>query len=445
MANGTRLDLERALAEATLGPGAQRQIPFQIRRAALERAPVLTDPNLLNSPILQPIFGPGAIPPVFDETDDGLSDVGVDLGTGQGTFTGEPIDLSGVPVGQPVPPVKQSRGERFRALLGNFLQNWAAGLQAAARAPSGAEFAAGFGGAFSAPEERRREQIRIDLLRANQARREALDAESKRRFELTFAAGEAQRAQNRIDEENAANRALEVKLAEIDADEAQSTIQRMINRAKAQTQAQGEERRFRRGIAGQKELRRFEDTLLRNREARRPAEPALEVKEALTQARLELSSFISQDALLPPSEQRFSGPFGIARFQNMINERAASLLGRKPTAEEKRQIVDTKKVREAITELSDSMKTRGATEKEILDALRVARQNGELNEAEIALVALQLGLISESKKTFIEELNESLRPTPVRRFLKGAERIFTPAIEAIQGKRPLVGEPEPER
>jgi hypothetical protein len=276
-------DLKRALDEATLGPGIQRRIPFQIRRAALERAPVLDDPNILNSPLLQPIFGAGAIPPVFDEADDGLDVIpgGGIPGVSTGTFTGEDIELGQVSAGQPVPPVKKSRAERFRALLGNFLQNWGAGLQAASRAPSGAEFAAGFGGALSAGEERRREQVRIDILRANQARREAQDAESKRRFDLTFAAGEAQREQDRIDEENAANRALQAKLAEIDADEAQSTIQRMINRAKAQTQAQGEERRFRRGIAGQKEILRFQDIIARGKPGKFPQGQRTNLAEAI--------------------------------------------------------------------------------------------------------------------------------------------------------------------
>ena len=446
MANGIRPDLERALAEATIGPGAQRSIPFQVRRTALERPPVIIDRNILNSPILQPIFGQGAIPPVFDEADDGLSDVGVDLGTGQGTFTGEPIDIGNASIGAPVPPVKESRGDRLRALLGNFLQNFGTGLQAASRAPSGAEFAAGFGGALGAGEERRQQKSREDLLRANQTFRLAEAAERKRRFDLALEAGEAQREQDRIDEENAANRALQAKLAEIDADEAQSNIQRIINRQKAKTQAQREERRFRRGIAGQKELRRFEDTLLRNREARRPAEPALEVKEALTQARLELSSFVNQDALLPPSKQRFSGTFGIARFQNLINERAAALLGRKPTTEEKRQIADTKRVREFVSELSTARKTLGASEDDLFQTLRIARQQGEINDLEVELIGQQLGLLSSSeRRRSIEQLKERLRPTPVRRFLKGAERIFTPAIEAFQGKRPFIGEPEPER
>ena len=110
MANGIRLDLQEALARGPSG-----------------------------IPNLEPLFAPGAIPPVFDEAPE------VQEGPG---FAPEeqPIASPGVSIGQPVPPVKESRGDRLRALLGNFLQNFGTGLQAASRAPSGAEFAAGFGG-----------------------------------------------------------------------------------------------------------------------------------------------------------------------------------------------------------------------------------------------------------------------------------------------------------
>ncbi len=154
MANGgIRLDLQRALAEGAEG-----------------------------IPNLEPLFAPGAIPPIFDEAPDvGFSDVGVNPETGQGTFTGEPIDLGGGSIGQPVPPVKQSRGHKIRALLANYLQSFGTGLEAAASAPSGSEFAAGFGAALSASEERRQQKAREDLLRANQAVREQF---AKERAEL---------------------------------------------------------------------------------------------------------------------------------------------------------------------------------------------------------------------------------------------------------------------
>lgn len=412
MADGIRLDLQRALAE---GPGA--------------------------IPNMEPLFAPGAIPPVFDEAPE------VQEGPGFAPEEG-PITLPGTSVGQPVPPVKASRGERLRALLGNFLQNFGQGLQAASRAPSGAEFAAGFGSALSAGEERRQQKTREDLLRANQAFREQfareraeLDAE---RFEFTQQQAEAARIER-------------------DLDRAERQRERQEGRRTRGFRDVLEANRARRRRAGEREFRReerkgretFQERLQRRQqqfqreqattlEARRLTEPALEVKEALTQARLELSSFVNQDSLLPPSEQRFSGTFGIARFQGMINERAAALLGRKPTREETRQIADTKKVREFVSELSTARKNLGATEDDLFAALRDARQNGELNDTEIGLVSLQLGLISESQQTSIERLNEKLK-SPVRRILKRGERIFSPAVEFLQGKRPLVGEPEPDR
>ena len=177
MANGIRLDLQRALAE---GPGA--------------------------IPNLEPLFAPGAIPPVFDEAPEveegpGFIPGGGIPGVSTGTFTGEPIDIGSGSIGQPVPPVKQSRGHRLRALLGNFLQNFGEGLQAASRAPSGAEFAAGLGGALSAPEERRRQQMHESLLRARQAFREQFDREraDREREEFEFTQRQAKAADIKSD------------------------------------------------------------------------------------------------------------------------------------------------------------------------------------------------------------------------------------------------------
>ena len=186
MADGIRLDLQEALARGPSG-----------------------------IPNLEPLFAPGAIPPVFDEAPEveegpGFIPGGGIPGVSTGTFTGEPIDIGSGSIGQPVPPVKASRGERLRLLLGNFLQNFGQGLQAASRAPSGAEFAAGFGGALSAGEELRQQQVRESLLRANQAFREQfareraeLDAE---RFEFTQQQAEAARIERDLDRAESARR-----------------------------------------------------------------------------------------------------------------------------------------------------------------------------------------------------------------------------------------------
>ncbi len=276
-------DLKRALDEATIGPGAQRRIPFQIRRAALERPPVIMDRGIIDSPIFAPIFSADSIPPVFDGEDDGLDVIpgGGIPGVSTGTFTGEDIELGQISVGQPVPPVKQSRGDRLRALLGNFLQNFGTGLQAASRAPSGSEFAAGFGGALSASEERRRQQMFEDLLRARQASRLAEAAERKRRFDLTFEAGEAQRAQERIDEENAAVRAERLALADISADEAAATIGGIERKRARSFRQMLEERKFRRGIKGQKEILSFQDILTRRKPGKFPEAERKRLAESL--------------------------------------------------------------------------------------------------------------------------------------------------------------------
>lgn len=198
MANGgIRLDLQRALAE---GPGA--------------------------IPNLEPLFAPGSIPPVFPEGPEEGFTAGapqVDEGPGfvpgggipsgaTGTLPGESIDIGGASIGQPVPPVKASRGERLRRLLGNFLQNFGEGLQAASRAPSGAGFAAGFGAALSAPQERRRQQVFNDLQRANQefrqreiALREARLEQDAAQFQQSFEFTQAQAKRPRTFEAFALN------------------------------------------------------------------------------------------------------------------------------------------------------------------------------------------------------------------------------------------------
>jgi hypothetical protein len=175
MANGIRLDLQEALARGPSG-----------------------------IPNLEPLFAPGAIPPVFDEAPEveegpGFIPGGGIPGVSTGTFTGEPIDLGSGSIGQPVPPVKASRGERLRRLLGNFLQNFGEGLQAASRAPSGAGFAAGFGAALSAPEERRQQQVRESLLRANQTLRQQIAAENAAFHQADLEAEERAREVRRIE------------------------------------------------------------------------------------------------------------------------------------------------------------------------------------------------------------------------------------------------------
>jgi hypothetical protein len=175
MADGIRLDLQRALAE---GPGA--------------------------IPNMEPLFAPGAIPPIFDEApelDEGafIPSGGIPPSGATATFPGEPIDIGNAPIGSPVPPAR--RENRIRALLGNFLQNFGEGLQAASRAPSGSEFAAGFGAALSEPEARRQQQVFENLSRANQALKRQVAEQTARFQQETLDAEERTRQAGRIERE----------------------------------------------------------------------------------------------------------------------------------------------------------------------------------------------------------------------------------------------------
>ena len=175
MADGIRLDLQEALARGPSG-----------------------------IPNLEPLFAPGAIPPIFDEApelDEGafIPSGGIPPSGATATFPGEPIDLGNAPIGSPVPPVKASRGERLRRLLGNFLQNFGEGLQAASRAPSGAEFAAGLGAALSEPEARRQQQVFENLSRANQALKRQIAAENAAFRQADLDAEERTRQAGRIE------------------------------------------------------------------------------------------------------------------------------------------------------------------------------------------------------------------------------------------------------
>ncbi|MCH8268848.1 MAG: hypothetical protein IH846_15150 [Acidobacteria bacterium] len=167
MADGIRLDLQEALARGPSG-----------------------------IPNLEPLFAPGSIPPIFSEPpelDEGafIPSGGIPPSGATATFPGEPIDIGNAPIGSPVPPAR--RENRIRALLGDFLSNFGAGLLASARAPSGSEFAASIGGALSEPAERRRQQVFADLHTANQkfrqqeiALRQARLDQQAAQFEQTF-------------------------------------------------------------------------------------------------------------------------------------------------------------------------------------------------------------------------------------------------------------------
>jgi hypothetical protein len=330
MADGIRLDLQRALSE---GPGS--------------------------IPNLEPLFAPGAIPPIFEEAPEvGLNDVGIDLETGQGTFSGVPMDVGQASIGQPVPPVKASRGDRLRALLGNFLQNFGTGLQAASRAPSGAEFAAGFGGALSAGEERRQQKSREDLLRANQASREQQVREIQELRESQFAFQQQQAEAGRIERENVRAGAERRRFQDILSARTQRTADIVAGRRARVGQREflrGQQKRTREAIAAEGKLnRQLQRDLakLRGTPGDRPLTPA----QALTQARLEVAEITKADALKLGKDRLFVGEEGLKRLQQVINERATFLLGRKATTEETKEIFNPRKVASILADIKQAKK-----------------------------------------------------------------------------------------
>ena len=195
MPNGIRLNLQEALAR---GPSGIPDMPvFQ---------PDAIPPVLPEGP--EEGFIAGA--PVVDEGPGFVPSGGIPPSGATATFPSEPVDIGNAPIGIPVPPAR--RENRIRALLGDFLSNFAAGLLASARAPSGSEFAASIGGALSEPAERRRQQVFADLHTANQkfrqqeiALRQARLDQQAAQFEQTFEFTQAQTKKPRTFEQFAVN------------------------------------------------------------------------------------------------------------------------------------------------------------------------------------------------------------------------------------------------
>jgi hypothetical protein len=402
MADGIRLDLQRALAE---GPGA--------------------------IPNLEPLFAPGAIPPVFDEAPEvGLNDVGIDLETGQGTFSGVPMDAGQASIGQPVPPVKESRGDRLRALLGNFLQNFGTGLQAASRAPSGAEFAAGFGGALGAGEERRQQKSREELLRANQAFREQQAREIQELREDQFAFQRQQAEAGRIEREN------------VRAGAERRTFQ---ERLRARTERAADLVAGRRGRAGQREFlrgqqrerlgataeqgrlsRKLQRELATTRAAGRGG---LSVKDAYSiaarnvQVALGAEPFLDSDKTIKDFSQA----------SREIQRQAAQIFqdanGREPSKEEIAAIApNIDRLRPFIKEIGRAVQDGTATEEELRLVIQEALVNGEINEADARILGQGFGLVSQPTSA-LERIRgrKKAEPTPERnRFLPAKAGIPTP-------------------
>jgi hypothetical protein len=391
MADGIRLDLQRALAE---GPGA--------------------------IPNLEPLFAPGAIPPIFDEAPEvGLNDVGVNLETGQGTFSGVPMDAGGASIGQPVPAVKESRGDRLRALLGNFLQNFGTGLQAASRAPSGAEFAAGFGGALGAGEERRQQKSREELLRANQASREQsareradLDAE---RFKFTQRQSEAARIERDLDRAERGREREEGRRARGFRDVLES------NRAR---RARAGQREFLRGqqkerLQATAEQGRLGRQLTREQaRTRGEGKQALSVKDAYSIAARNVQVALGAEPFLDSDKTIKDFSQAIREIQRQTAQIFQAANGRKPSKEEiAANAPNIDRLRPFIKEIGQAMEAGTATEEELRLVIQEALVNGEINEDEARILGQGFGLVSQPTSA-LERIRGRKRPQ---------ERIF-PAV-----------------
>jgi hypothetical protein len=360
MADGIRLDLQRALSE---GPGS--------------------------IPNLEPLFAPGAIPPTFDEAPE------VQEGPG---FAPEeqPIAPPGASIGQPVPAVKESRGDRLRALLGNFLQNFGTGLQAASRAPSGAEFAAGFGGALSASEERRQQKSREELLRANQASREQQAREIQELREDQFAFQRQQAEAGRIEREN------------VRAGAERRTFQ---ERLRARTERTADIVAGRRGRAGQREFLRGQQRerlgataeqgrLGRNLQRELAQERAIgrggmSFGDAHAIASRETRIGISARGPLA-TEPAFKTPQdAIDRTQKRAIEIFKQANGIGPTKEELAAVLPrTAVVKDVLSDLDEARKV-GFTDDELVAQVTRLRLSDELTEEEEELVLGEAGLLEE--------------------------------------------------
>ncbi len=419
MADGIRLDLQEALARGPSG-----------------------------IPNLEPLFAPGAIPPVFDEAPEveegpGFIPGGGIPGVSTGTFTGEPIDIGSGSIGQPVPPVKESRGDRLRALLGNFLQNFGTGLQAASRAPSGAEFAAGFGGALSAGEERRQQKSREELLRANQAFREQfareraeLDAE---RFEFTQQQAEAARIERNLDRAERGREREEGRRARGFRDVLETN--RARRRRAGEREFRREERKGRETF--QERLQRKQQQFQREQETTKAkGKLALSVKDAFSLAFQEVRVGLSAEDPLG-KERTFKNAteaISFARKRAIAIFRDANGIG--PSKEELAAAIPRA---EKVEEFVKEFQSLAVSDDEIILTLRTAREQGEISDEEAEVIGQQVGLVTSGGKRALEQLKERLKPTRFQELLKRGGRLLTPAIEAIQGKRPFIGEPESNR
>ena len=333
-----------------------------------------------------PIFEPDAIPPVFGpEFPDPNELETIEMPVSE--------ELEPVSVGQPVPPVKESRGDRLRALLGNFLQNFGTGLQAASRAPSGAGFAAGFGAALSAPEERRQQQIRESVLRENQRFRQERAAEIQEIRERQIAVQEQGQRDLQAERNRQSIFRREARL--------QGRFQAFLESRKEREK----EKRTRTFLRGQQQERlgataeqgRLTRQLTRDLAIERGKRERgqLTTAQALTQARLEVAEITKADALKLGKDRLFVGEEGLKRLQEVINERATELLGRKATTEEIKEIFNRGKVDSVLADIERAKKAN-FTEDDLTALVVRFHLANEINSLERDKIMEEAGLAPET-------------------------------------------------
>ena len=330
-----------------------------------------------------PVFEEGAIPPVLGPQFPDPNE----LETIEAPVSEE---LGPVSVGQPVPPVKQSRGDRLRALLGDFLQNFGTGLQAASRAPSGAGFAAGFGAALSAPEERRQQQAREGLLRENQKFRQQIAQQQQEAREEALAIQE----QSRLDRQANINRQSIFRREERTQRRFRDILEsrtRKREKEESRTFLKGQQQGRIGAIAEQGRLgRKLQRELATTSDA---GKQTLSVKDAYSiaarnvQVALGAEPFLDSDKTIKDFSQA----------SREIQRQAAQILqdanGRKPSKEEIAAIApNIDRLRPFIKEIGEAMASGTATEQELRLVIKEALANGEINEADARLLANGFGL-----------------------------------------------------
>ncbi len=332
-----------------------------------------------------PIFEEGAIPPVFGpEFPDPNELETIEMPVSE--------ELGPVSVGQPVPPARESRGDRLRKLLGNFLQNFGEGLTAAARAPSGSGFAAGFGAALSAPEERRQQQAREELLRENQKSRQEQAAAIQQIRERQLAIQE----QSRLDRQAAINRQGIFRKEE--------RLQRRFQDIIESRKGREKEKRTRTFLKGQQK-ERLEATAEQGRLSRKlqreqattraEGKLALSVKDAFSLAFQEVRVGLSAEDPLG-KERTFKNAteaISFARKRAVEIFREANGIG--PSREELAAVIPRAGiVKDVLSELKEAKKL-GFSDEELVAQVTRFRLSDELTEDEEELVLTEAGLVEE--------------------------------------------------